>query len=76
MTETEFKKLLWDSANKLRGAMSAAEYKFPVLGSGVPEIRERHLRGPARSDPSPTGRSGLGSVHAGGYEGRRLRRLV
>lgn len=32
MTETEFKKLLWDSANKLRGAMSAAEYKFPVLG--------------------------------------------
>lgn len=32
MTESEFKKLLWDSANKLRGAMSAAEYKFPVLG--------------------------------------------
>ncbi len=32
MTETEFKKLLWDSANKLRGAMSAAEYKSPVLG--------------------------------------------
>ncbi len=32
MTDTEFKKLLWDSANKLRGAMSAAEYKFPVLG--------------------------------------------
>lgn len=32
MTETEFKKLLWDSANKLRGAMSAAEYMFPVLG--------------------------------------------
>jgi type I restriction enzyme M protein len=32
MTETEFKKLLWDSANKLRCAMSAAEYKFPVLG--------------------------------------------
>jgi Type I restriction-modification system methyltransferase subunit len=32
MTETELKKLLWDSANKLRGAMSAAEYKFPVLG--------------------------------------------
>jgi len=32
LTETEFKKLLWDSANKLRGAMSAAEYKFPVLG--------------------------------------------
>ena len=25
MTETEFKKLLWDSANKLRGAMSAAD---------------------------------------------------
>ena len=36
MTETEFKKLLWDSANKLRGAMSAAEYKFPVLGLVFP----------------------------------------
>lgn len=29
MTEAEFKKLLWDSANKLRGAISAAEFKFP-----------------------------------------------
>ncbi len=28
MTDAEFKKLLWDSANKLRGAMSAAEYKL------------------------------------------------
>ena len=32
MTESEFKKLLWDSANKLRGSVSAAEYKYPVLG--------------------------------------------
>lgn len=32
MTETEFKKHLWDAANKLRGALSAAEYKYPVLG--------------------------------------------
>ena len=32
MTDTEFKKLLWDTANKLRGAVSAAEYKYPVLG--------------------------------------------
>ena len=32
MTDAEFKKLLWDSANKLRGSVSAAEYKYPVLG--------------------------------------------
>ena len=32
MTDTEFKKLLWDAANKLRGSVSAAEYKYPVLG--------------------------------------------
>ena len=32
MTDTEFKKLLWDSAVKLRGSLSAAEYKYPVLG--------------------------------------------
>ena len=32
MTDPEFKKLLWDSANKLRGSVSAAEYKYPVLG--------------------------------------------
>ena len=32
MTETEFKKLLWDAAVKLRGSLSAAEYKYPVLG--------------------------------------------
>ena len=32
MTDTEFKKLLWDTANKLRGSVSAAEYKYPVLG--------------------------------------------
>lgn len=32
MTNEEFKKTLWDAANKLRGAVSAAEYKYPVLG--------------------------------------------
>ena len=32
MTEMEFKKHLWDAAVKLRGALSAAEYKYPVLG--------------------------------------------
>lgn len=32
MTNTEFKKLLWDAAVKLRGSLSAAEYKYPVLG--------------------------------------------
>jgi type I restriction enzyme M protein len=32
MTSLEFKKLLWDAAVKLRGALSAAEYKYPVLG--------------------------------------------
>jgi hypothetical protein len=29
MTNEEFKKTLWDAANKLRGAVSAAEYKYP-----------------------------------------------
>lgn len=32
MTETEFKKYLWDAANKLRGSVDAAQYKYPVLG--------------------------------------------
>ena len=32
MTDAELKKLLWDAANKLRGSVSAAEYKYPVLG--------------------------------------------
>lgn len=32
MTNEEFKKTLWDTANKLRGSVSAAEYKYPVLG--------------------------------------------
>jgi len=32
MTNEEFKKTLWDAANKLRGSVSAAEYKYPVLG--------------------------------------------
>lgn len=32
MTNEEFKKTLWEAANKLRGAVSAAEYKYPVLG--------------------------------------------
>ena len=32
MTDAEFKKTLLDAANKLRGSVSAAEYKYPVLG--------------------------------------------
>lgn len=32
MTYEELKKTLWDAANKLRGSVSAAEYKYPVLG--------------------------------------------
>ncbi len=32
MTEQEFKEHLWSCAIKLRGSMSAAEYKYPVLG--------------------------------------------
>jgi type I restriction enzyme M protein len=32
MTIDEFKSALWASANKLRGSVSAAEYKYPVLG--------------------------------------------
>jgi type I restriction enzyme M protein len=32
VTDKEFKKLLWDTANALRGSVSAAEYKYPVLG--------------------------------------------
>lgn len=32
MTDEDFKRTLWDAANGLRGAVSAAEYKYPVLG--------------------------------------------
>lgn len=32
MTNEEFKKTLWDAANSLRGSVSAAAYKYPVLG--------------------------------------------
>ena len=32
MTHEELKRTLWDTANKLRGSVSAAEYKYPVLG--------------------------------------------
>lgn len=32
MTVEEFKSALWAAANKLRGSVSAAEYKYPVLG--------------------------------------------
>ena len=32
MTNEEFKKTLWEAADKLRGSVSAAEYKYPVLG--------------------------------------------
>ena len=32
MTTDEMKKTLWATANQLRGSVSAAEYKYPVLG--------------------------------------------
>lgn len=32
MTDIEFKRYLWEAANKLRGSVDAAEYKYPVLG--------------------------------------------
>jgi type I restriction enzyme M protein len=32
MSIEEFKSALWAAANKLRGSVSAAEYKYPVLG--------------------------------------------
>jgi type I restriction-modification system DNA methylase subunit len=32
MTNEEFKRTLWEAADKLSGSVSAAEYKYPVLG--------------------------------------------
>lgn len=32
MTDQDFKKTLWDAADALRGSVSAAQYKYPVLG--------------------------------------------
>lgn len=32
MTNEEFKKTLWEAADKLRGSVAAATYKYPVLG--------------------------------------------
>ncbi|MBS0461956.1 MAG: SAM-dependent DNA methyltransferase [Proteobacteria bacterium] len=32
MTHDDFKQTLWDAADKLRGSVSAAQYKYPVLG--------------------------------------------
>ena len=32
MTNEEFKRTLWEAADKLRGSVSAADYKYPVLG--------------------------------------------
>ena len=32
MTYEEMKKTLWDAAIELRGSVSAAQYKYPVLG--------------------------------------------
>lgn len=32
MTDDEFKSTLWDAADKLRGSVTAAQYKYPVLG--------------------------------------------
>lgn len=33
MTNEEFKKMLWGTTNKLRGSVSAAEYKHPASGA-------------------------------------------
>ena len=32
MTNEELKRTLWDAADKLRGSVTAAQYKYPVLG--------------------------------------------
>ncbi|MEN1944797.1 hypothetical protein WCE55_13220 [Luteimonas sp. MJ293] len=32
MTNEEFKRTLWEAADKLRGSVSAATCKYPVLG--------------------------------------------
>jgi type I restriction enzyme M protein len=32
MTNEEFKRTLWETADKLRGSVAAAQYKYPVLG--------------------------------------------
>jgi type I restriction enzyme M protein len=32
MTNEELKRTLWDAADKLRGSVAAAQYKYPVLG--------------------------------------------
>ncbi|MEO6138971.1 MAG: class I SAM-dependent DNA methyltransferase [Luteimonas sp.] len=32
MTNEEFKRTLWDTADKLRGSVAAGQYKYPVLG--------------------------------------------
>src|SRR5690606_36673087 len=32
MTNEEIKRTLWETADKLRGSISAATYKYPVLG--------------------------------------------
>ena len=32
MTNDEFKTKLWETADKLRGSVAAAQYKYPVLG--------------------------------------------
>ena len=32
MTNEEFKRTLWEAADKLRGSVAAATYKYPVLG--------------------------------------------
>jgi len=32
MTDEEFKRTLWEAADKLRGSVTAAQYKYPVLG--------------------------------------------
>lgn len=61
MTDEDFKKTLWEAANGLRGAVSAAEYKYPVLGlvflkyvsdmfDAQAEVIRKRLADPSNSD--------------------------
>jgi len=61
MTDEDFKRTLWEAANGLRGAVSAAEYKYPVLGlvflkyvsdmfDAQAEVIRKRLADPSNSD--------------------------
>ena len=73
MTDTEFKKLLWDTANKLRGSVSAAEYKYPVLGLVFLKYISSLFDAQAGHDQRPNRGTGVAAVHAGGRARRCAR---